>query len=272
MKRLVLILLAAQPVFACINTYHTTLKGKRVLYSNNPAPYSIVNNLELAAQGHGDFWVKESKKLEGAKDFKSRNDYAVSLIYSKQTAKAIPILEGIERERPGLYMTASNLGTAFELSGRNAEALRWIREGIKRNKESHNGSEWVHVAILEAKLAQAQDPNWWKTHSVLAIDFGPDAKPRMPARLPIGNYGKPVTPKEFKDAIFTQMLERRQFVGPPDPYVADLFFDWANMVALTDTVEVAVDLYKEALRFGVPRKAITEKRIAHMKQVIEKGR
>jgi len=47
-----------------------------------------------------------------------------------------------------------DLGTAYELAGKNEPALRWIREGLRRNPNSHKGTEWLHVKILEAKIEQ----------------------------------------------------------------------------------------------------------------------
>ena len=224
------------------------------------------------ARNRRTYWEGERTKHLGAKDFQSRNDYAVALVHLRETEKAIPILEALERERPGLYQTAANLGTAYELAGRDADALHWIREGIRRNANAHDGTEWLHVAILEAKLARARDPRWLETHAVLGLDFGPDAVPRMPRQFPNGNDGKPVTPEAMKEALYYQLMERRQFVDPPDPYVADLFFDWGNIVALTGALEKAVDLYEESLRFGVVREPLARMRLAHMKRVIGRAR
>ena len=59
----------------------------------------------------------------------------------------------LERRYPGHHETAANLGTALELAGHDAPALQWIRIGIRRNADEHYGSEWLHVRILEAKIA-----------------------------------------------------------------------------------------------------------------------
>ena len=45
-------------------------------------------------------------------------------------------------------------------------------ECLKRNAQSHYGTEWLHELILEAKIALAYDPTWLQTHTVLRIDFG----------------------------------------------------------------------------------------------------
>ena len=253
-------------IHACLQSYHTTIDGKQKVLEQMPSVSSV--DLINAVGGRRAYWETERKKLANAKDYQSRNDYAVAILHLGQTAQALPIFEALERERPGVYQTAANLGTAYELAGRNADALRWIREGIKRNPHSHEGTEWLHAAILEAKLAQARDPNWLATHSVLGLDFGSNARPTMPKSLPKGNDGKPVTASALQSALFYQLMERRQFVNPPEAIVGDLFFDWANFTALTSSLENAVEMYDESLRFGVARATLAKQRLAYMKRII----
>lgn len=270
MKRFVLaFLVAAAPAHACLQTYHTTIDGKQKVIEQMPMPSQV--DFINGAGARRTYWQTLEKKYAGAKSYEDRNDYAVAILHLGKTAQALPIFEALERERPGVYQTAANLGTAYELAGRNADALRWIREGIKRNPRSHEGTEWLHVAILEAKLALARDPNWLATHSILGLDFGPNARPAMPKSLPKGNDGKPVTAAAIDAAMFYQLMERRQFVNPPDAIVAGMFFDWANMTALTSTLEKSLEMYNESLRFGTPRAALVKQRIAYMKRVIRKA-
>jgi len=63
------------------------------------------------------------------------------------------MLIGIERWHPGLYATAANLGTAYELLGNVDSAYYWIEEDMRRNPQGHEGSEWMHLCILSAKRA-----------------------------------------------------------------------------------------------------------------------
>ena len=56
---------------------------------------------------------------------------------SGESRKAVDILKTVERTHPGEYIVASNLGTAYELSGDLAKAHQWIGEGIR------------HLAICE---------------------------------------------------------------------------------------------------------------------------
>lgn len=273
MKRIALAFLlcaAAIPALACIQSYATNLQGERIVV-NGLAIWDF-DVVQAFAGRDATFWRDEQQKiLAKPQTIETRNDYAVTLIHLGDVAQAMKILQELEHEKPGLYATAANIGTAHELLGENAEALRWIRESIRRNAQAHEGTEWVHVAVLEAKLAQAKDPHWLDAHSILGSDFGANGKPRMPAHFPGGNDGTPVTADAFRAAVFYQLTERLQFVKPLDPYVADLLFDWGNILALTESAEAARELYKQSLRFGPKREPLVQKRIAHMTALIRKA-
>ena len=94
----------------------------------------------------------------------------------------------------------------------------------------------------------AADPQWLDSHSILGIDFGGAAIPKLPQPLPKGNAGKPVSIEELSRALAYQLGERYQFVGPPDRVVARLLFDWAN-------VEVRTDRWKRPRRCIASRSA-----------------
>ncbi len=175
------------------------------------------------------------KALAEGGDFRVKNDLATALAHTGEAAEAVKLLEEIEAEKPGLYATASNLGTAYELAGDNEKALQWIREGIARNPASHERSEWLHVKILEAKVALAQDPTWLESHSVLAWEGRPTPdKPIGPAVVEnslAGNRGEKLTVEQVKAALVYQLHERLQFVNPPDVVVGALLVDLGDLIA-----------------------------------------
>lgn len=270
MKRLLIALAvtaAATPLFACINTFGTDLKGEVV-----STFFTGDDLVEYLTNPDGPNWRAQKKKLSrnlAQASLEQQNDYAATLLHLGEIQPALAILVRIEQTRPGLYATATNLGTAYELIGKNEHALSWIRAGIRRNPQSHDGSEWLHVAILEAKLAMAANPSWLRTHSVLGLDFGSEAVPRMPAGFPSGNDGKSLDARETSHAIHVQMVERLQFVGPPDPIVGDLLFDYANLLMLTDTMENAASIYKLALRYDTPRAELAKQRMEHARMIVK---
>lgn len=245
-RRLLLaaITLAATPALACLNGYEEEIEG--LLYRGDPqAIAASVVRLEAAYQA--------GPTVEGA------NDLGVAQILAGNYGRAIEVLTALETRRPGLSRTASNLGTALELAGRPAEALPWIREGIRRDPADHEGTEWVHVRILEAKLALAQDPAWLRTHSVLGIGFGATATPQPPSAPPRDHLGQPHSLEEVRRAISYQLHERLKFVTPPDPLVGDLYFTWGSIAHVLGQ-ESPADYYQAALRFGVENAPFVEQR------------
>jgi tetratricopeptide (TPR) repeat protein len=189
------------------------------------------------------------KELAAGGDYKVKNDLATALAHTGAAAEAVTLLQQIEAEKPGLYVTAANLGTVYELSGDDEKALEWIRKGIERNPESHEGTEWLHVRILEAKLALRDDPKWLELHSVLGSrseDLMALIEPRDEKTHPfpgygvspsnsvtfsvVGNRGESLTLDQIKAALIYQLHERLQFVSPPDAIVGDLLASLGDLM------------------------------------------
>lgn len=248
---LLLLITALGPyAYGCLQTAGRIRVGKRIKIEGVPAP-DFVRGM-VSHEGRA-YWEKARSDLERQRrDYQfleNRNNLAVALIHLGQVKEAIPMLEEVERKHPGQYFTAANLGTAYELSGDNQKALEWIKEGVNRNKESHHGTEWLHVKILEAKLATEKDPDWLKKHSVLGADFrgGEDQQPK---RLATDHFGRPKSLAEIEDALIYQLHERLEFVKPPEPIVADLLFDLSNVLALMRTSEHAKAVYELSRSYG----------------------
>lgn len=192
-------------------------------------------------------------------------DLSAVLIYFMRLPEAVQLLKFIEQKYPGEYQTASNIGTAYELLGKNEEALEWIRDGIRRNSDDHFGTEWLHVQILKAKLGRI--PPAVPGRSMLNLDFGREAMPKRPENMPLGNDGKPVALYSLGNALRYQLLERIKFVPAPDPIVAGLLLDWANLELMAGAVESADVLYDAAIRYGIkddPTISIRKKKVAQI--------
>jgi len=183
--------------------------------------------------------------LRNSTNFNDRSDYSIALMYLGRSQEAVELLQKLEKEEPGHYFIAANLGTAFELTGNNEQAARWIAEGIRRNPKSHEGTEWLHLKILEAKLAQEKDPEYFKSHSVLEL-----APQNIKEDTVIGT--EKLSSVQVATAIQHQLAERLQFVKAPDPAVASLLFDYAAIEAGTRTLESAKQILLMAESFGYP--------------------
>lgn len=201
------------PVQACINTFGEDIQ----LYRLN----GHAAELKAAIAGVEAKYAKEAT-LENS------NDLAVGRILQGRYPEAIALLRGVEAKYPGRAIVAANLGTALELSGQDEEALKWIRIGVQRDPDEHNGTEWLHVMILEAKMAMAKNSERLHKHGVLELDFGTGPQPRFP-KLPVELQGRLRDETEIGTALSYQLGERTKFVEPPDPIVADLYLTLANL-------------------------------------------
>jgi hypothetical protein len=241
-----LVLFAAAPSMACLNTFETEFMS----YKRNGDTAGMARMVAVAEAAY-----RKSASLENA------NDLAVGRILSGQLAEGIQVLRELEASKPGNAIVAANLGTALELSGADEEALQWIRESVRRDPQEHEGSEWVHVKILEAKLALKKDPNWLRKNSVVGWREG--------QRFPPDERSRPRTPIDIIRAIQYQLDERILFVDAPDAIVGDLYLtmgDIAHSVpgAIPDIWERDESIafsYDSALRFGTVHEARARERM-----------
>jgi tetratricopeptide (TPR) repeat protein len=232
---------------ACVNVTQTALdggakSGGKISIGLYELKKALSKNLRMDGE-------QMEAELRGATNFNARSDYTVALMYLGRASEAVSRLEALEKERPGEYFVAANLGTAYELAGNNIEALKWIQEGIRRNPESHDGTEWIHVRILEAKIQQEKDPTYFDRHTVLDLDPADlEASLVRAAEHP----EKGIVFKELGQAILHQLVERLQFVKPPDAPVAGLLVDLAMLEAGSRSLEGAVKILKMAKDYGSP--------------------
>jgi tetratricopeptide (TPR) repeat protein len=251
------------PAWACLNQYGKKNVHGEPVPPGGESPNSYISRL----QGHyeHDTLVAGPAPTEPAAtaDYKARSDYAVALVHRGESKKAVAILEAVEKEHPGEYIVAANLGTAYELSGDLERAKDWIGEGIRRNPKSHDGSEWLHLKILDARQALAKDPESAKLHGVLDLDFGDAAAPRKPTVWPQDSGEAEGVIK----ALTYQLSERLAFVPPPDLLIAGMIADLADLLALYRSVDHAIPVYELAIQYKPARADLIASRLSSSMQV-----
>ena len=241
--------------FGCINIMGTDVNGQRV-----PADACSYQLPSYGDPNQRD-WTFDVLT-------QSERDAAAALRVG-QFDRAYNLLVVLEDEEPGHYEVAANLGTALELLGRDDEAREWIAKGIERNVDNHFGTEWLHLRILDAKLALAQHPDWLATHSVIGSDFGPADAPTRAFTRPAGNQGKQINEaREVQASICYQMRERLPFTPRPNLLVGSLLFDAGNIAFHHDTLDNALKMYELAAEYSVPDPALLERRIAHARELL----
>src|SRR6187549_3743332 len=76
------------------------------------------------------------------------NDLAGAHLRLGEAAEAAKILEPLVSKFPNDYGIHANLGTAYHLLGRYADAERHIARDLEINPEAHFGLEKYHLALL----------------------------------------------------------------------------------------------------------------------------
>lgn len=252
---LLLLNAAIYPARACLNLYRSLLNGTVIPSgpSDTPQPKFYTDDRQWLQE----CIIKAKQTYQKSHAINDYSDYGVMLAYSGQYKKAKKIFQKIEAKKPGLYATAANLGTVDELLGQNQQAYKWIKRAIEINPNSHHGSEWIHLKILDAKIHANGNPDYYRTHDILGLDFGK-------SKIPVNNTNRDL--QKTKEQLYDQLSERLVFIKPKDPVVAQLLFDAGNITAITDDLQTALDVYEQAKEFGYSS-AVMDKREKYFQQL-----
>lgn len=232
--------------YACLNYYYSL---------DNTGHFHDAEGLRRAFNTNFNTKLIEAKlkkmeaKLKAENDYKLLSDYAVLLLKAGKTETALDILEQLSIKHPNDYQIAANLGTAYELSGNVEKALEYIQRGLELNPDSHGGSEWVHVKLLETKLKLAEDESYLDGRSVLELT----AEQKKDTRV--------------RDQLMIQIRERFPFCKGPDPIMASLLIDLGDCYANTSSIEFARAAYKIAKHYYGALEEIVDPKIAQIKSV-----
>ncbi|MCC6702460.1 MAG: hypothetical protein IT221_13105 [Fluviicola sp.] len=225
---------------ACYNEYFT-LDAKGKTHHVQPGGLRFDTNFDLKKI------EKELRELGGKlnekPDFEILSDYALRLVKTGKTKEALVIFEALVKKYPNEYTLHANLGTTYELTGNNQLALEHIQKSILINPKSHKGSEWIHVKLLEAKIAMEKNPNYLNNHSILNLSIKQKASEKTITFLII------------------QLKERFPFCkGPKDPIMAGLFEDLGDCYMEQISYEYAKAFYQIAVNYyGDKSKRLSDK-------------
>ena len=156
--------------YSCINEIH--INSKKIATSFEGESFIILMPFDAA------FFKQEIDSILGSYDLNNLNKYTleeqsdIGVQYLKigEFEKALEIFERIIKVEPRRYEFNSNLGTTYELLGKNELALKYIQKGLEINPSSHKGTEDIHVSILKAKLAIAENPDWINHNTILDLE------------------------------------------------------------------------------------------------------
>ncbi len=239
----VLTVLSLSRTLACINGETKVLKDGTFLYEDAEGNVPYGHNFYIDEFEKG---IKQLDSLyQATKDIDYLSDKGILL---KRYDDAINLYLEIEKEQPNRYSTASNIGTAYELTGQNEQALKWIKRSVEIDSQSHKNSEWIHLRILEAKIKGEQ---FYNTRFLLGTDFGSALNPistKSGADL-----------KKMSTELYYQLNERISFVNPKEKIVAQLLFDLGNIAFLLGNYYEALEDYRLAKEYGFTEPLMEER-------------
>jgi len=237
---LVLVLLCSiKSSFGCGNEYGYSLDGQRI-----HTRYFFLSERMLHFN-KGDINKRltalNNKIKNGTDDYKTWSNIALNLMKLGQADSSLKILLPLYKEHPNEYTIIGNIGTAYELTGQLDSALYYISKGFEINPKSHLKSEWVHVAILEAKIQESRRSGWLGHNSVLDLD-------NLIKRVGKGDLrGRKVT--SINNQIFLQIRTRAPFTPVPNMILANILETLGDFNRKVGTYENAILAYAYAMRF-----------------------
>jgi tetratricopeptide (TPR) repeat protein len=226
---LTLLLFISGAIFPCGNSYHR---------SENTEVYQQGNSLGLftfkEAFNNNSLLAELNKLADEVKSgfnlFEDENDKALTYMRMGKYKDAFEILTRLEKEKPNEYNIIANLGTLYELKGENETALVYIKRAVALNSQSHHGSEWFHIQVLEAKI-QGKGNDWWKSHSILNLN----------------TIRK--DPEIIISDITYQLKERLPFTKKPDGVMAAILNETGDYLANHKKQEQAWITYKIGMEY-----------------------
>lgn len=263
-KSLILTFLLSIQGQACLWVDGTSIHGKHVVHGG----YSPARLLKESQAESAEDRLSQLLNLRHSResDFTQMEINGVEKVAAGEYDQAIAIFQELETDHPGRYSTAVNLGTAYELKGELELALKWIGEGIRRNPESHHGTEWLHLAILKTRIRLKEDPGYLNERHIIDL---PDSFSKTSA---VNVDGHEYSADQLADALVYQLAERMVFVKPPDPVVADLLFTFGLLEARTEVVEFGIELLEMARDYGYHDSAAIARTIQDYEWLIRFGK
>ncbi|WP_316635181.1 tetratricopeptide repeat protein [uncultured Flavobacterium sp.] len=248
-KALIIVLfLISFKIFACLNGDTKVLKNGVEIYYDEHELIPIGHKFNV--QNFPELIQELETQYKKTNDIDYLSDKGYVLIISGKYQEALKLYLEIEKLKPNRYSTASNLGTLYELMGENEKAYEWIKKSIQLNPESHKGSEWLHLKILEAKIKDLKEVSG---EFLINTTFGLEIVPKTK-----------LSKKELEDlekALYYQLNERITFIKPKDQIISVLLFELGNIAILNKDYLSASEIYELSKKYGFQDELINKRTI-----------
>lgn len=220
--------------------YWTHGFGENIYDRRNTLAREIDKSVPYDFTRQGLTWKQMDKAFETGIDHRLLSDYAWYELRVGDKKNAVKLLEKLYEKYHSEYNVLANLGTAYEVTGNNQKALELLRKAVAINPQSHHSSEWIHLKILEQKIAGTPDYK-----QIIDLGAGGDFSQWMAGT----RYDKPMPPDSLMVQLAYQLHERIGFIAAPDPVVGQLILDFGDIVAMKHSRETAKEFYARAIHY-----------------------
>jgi tetratricopeptide (TPR) repeat protein len=267
---------------ACLNYYGETLYGQRVTseigcachFLHRREHYSSVHEKQLSKSALLEIQkdVKELRSMIAGNpaNLKAKNDLAADLIKLGNYSDAKQLLMEILPSRPNDYPINANLGVLYELMGNTDSASYYTNKSFSILPNSHAGSEWLHIKILEISNSGNAD-ELLAQNKLLNLDFGTGVAPDstvFPYHKHIRAQRIDLQPDDslllLVSHIEYQLAERMSLVKSKNKIIGELLFALGDIYSLYFDKYWALWAYTKALEYGTAHDAIVKKRGAFL--------
>jgi tetratricopeptide (TPR) repeat protein len=250
MKRrvfLIAILTYSLKSYCCLNPYEDII-------GHNFAKTSPDKLIDKPYHNEGELrhYISEFYPIPEKNKRKQIINVAIAYVYLGKYKEALELSKELIRDYPKEYNIVITHAVCLELNGNLRDALTYMQKAVNMNPESHRGSEWIHIKILEHLIAKKP-----QNASVLELDFGNDSIPNLSNSTPELDIDAYVVQLEF------QLEDRGYFVDTTNILYGSLMFDFANLVYASGNKVKSLESFKECRRYGFRHPAL-EKRIQYI--------
>jgi tetratricopeptide (TPR) repeat protein len=180
-------------------------------------------------------------------DYKLLSDFAWKIAQKGEITAALTMLSALVKKYPNEYNILANLGTVYELSGKPRSALDYLSRAIKVSPESHYGSEWIHIHILQIKLGEK---NSYDLTGFFAMD-----KSGTPYSDQL--YSKTINPAQMghfhRDTLMVhlayQLHERMYFITAKDELMGEMLYMFLQCMIMRGDKAYAAEAASLCIRY-----------------------
>lgn len=206
----------------------------------------------LLTVGPGLRWADLERALQRNVSYELLSDYAWNELRVGNKTNAVKLLEKLYAKYPNEYNIVANLGTAYEVTGKDAKALELLKKAVAINAASHYNSEWIHIKILEQKLGAKPDYK-----AIIGLKAGED----YAGWLATKTNGTTIPSDSLLHQVAYQLHERIFFIPPVNAVVGQLVLDFADLVCITYGRKQGEAFYKYALMYDPALKKEVDARL-----------